>query len=172
MKYCYLLLLLLMIQRGICSESKPKFYKRLLYPEVIKRLQAAAANYPETVRSFDAMKKYKDFLLPNTCQDDELCRHYVLKITNWKSSEEVINKRPHMLLIGSMHGNEIIGTNMLTYLAEILGKNRNREDVWDVLNSLMIIMIPMANPQGFHRVVRVRIYLKNKKKILKFFFIF
>lgn len=152
-----ILILLLLTVSTLCDTSQ-KYYKKLKYEEVVQRIEAAVIEYPESIQMFDAMEKYSKYLSKNTCSEDKVCKHYVLKITNWKSPIEEINKRPQMLLVGSMHGNEVVGTNVLTYLTEVIGKQRNREDIWDMLNSLMIVMIPMANPQGFFKVVRVSFF--------------
>lgn len=165
------LLLTLLLLLPSTPKTTETHYKRLLYPEVIERLEKAAIKYPETIKIFDAMEKYEKIMIKNKCQNNELCKHYIVKLTNWKSPLEEIKKRPQIFLIGSMHGNEVVGTNMLTYLTEIFGGNRNRRDIWELLNSRVFVFIPMANPQGYYRVVRVSFFLKVEKDFFLIFFI-
>lgn len=114
-----------------------------------------------------------DYLNMSRCSGNEVCQHPVIKVTNFKSPISEINKRETVFFVGSMHGNEIIGTNVLTYLVELFSKVRAGESlgnsdyldtkndqeidsaVWRTLNSKVLLIIPMANPYGYAHKERV-----------------
>ena len=89
----------------------------------------------------------------------------MVKLTNFNSPIEEINRRETVFLVGSMHGNEVVGTNTLTYLIEIFSRGRSLEfndshiseeslasisnTVARILDTKVLVIIPMANPYGY-----------------------
>ena len=144
-------LLKLVILGTLTTWASLKPYKNLSYRQVVEKIAIATKTYPETIQSFNAAERFKSKLNKNYCDNNrEICKHPVVITTNFKSSLEEITRRPTMLLVGSMHGNEIVGTNTITYFIEKLGELRTKNtEVWDLLNKVLIVMIPMANPNGF-----------------------
>ena len=134
--------------------SKP--YERLTYHKVLSILETAAKNSPETISLEEATEKYSEYLNPLTCSGGP-CRYPIVTITNFNSSKEDISRRPQLLLIGSFHGNEILGTHTLTYLIKHISEKRYSERFWRMLNTRRLVIYPMANPFGFSRDRRVKI---------------
>ena len=131
-----------------------KSYTRLEYPEVIQILEDYSRKYPESIQLDDASIQYNQLLNERMCGKN-LCKHPVVTLTNFKSPSEEISKRPQVLLIGSMHGNEIVGTNTLVRFIQKAAENRYG-NFWNLLNTRMIVIVPMANPHGFYNVKRVK----------------
>jgi Zinc carboxypeptidase len=83
-----------------------------------------------------------------------------------------------------MHGNEVVGTNVLTYLIEIFSKSRGSEKLRNneteedrlmidstvarILSTKVLIIIPMANPYGYFHDVRVKFLIFSLNILLTF----
>jgi len=65
-----------------------------------------------------------------------------------------------VILIGGIHGNEIVGTNAIIYLTRYFLENVNTNETLSYyMRNRMMIFYPISNPYGFYNNVRVR----NKK---------
>ena len=59
---------------------------------------------------------------------------------------------PMFKYIGNMHGNEVVGRQLLIYLAEYLAKGYGHDSrVTALLNNTEIFLLPTLNPDGFSR---------------------
>lgn len=60
------------------------------------------------------------------------------------------------MLIGGIHGDEVLGPNILINLVEfLLQKNEEEEDITELIKSRLIIILPISNPSGFYMNRRV-----------------
>ena len=58
--------------------------------------------------------------------------------------------------MGSIHGNERLGANIIMYLAEyLLTNNLDDEYITNLIKNRLLILLPMANPYGYYHNVRV-----------------
>lgn len=61
--------------------------------------------------------------------------------------------RPNVKYIGNMHGDEVVGRELLMSFIELL-LTSDRDDVRDLTNSMNIFIVPTMNPDGFARGTR------------------
>jgi hypothetical protein len=75
-------------------------------------------------------------------------------LTNFEKKN---NDKPEVFFSGCLHGNERIGPNVLAYLSSYLLSNYG-SDSWItyLLDNRKIVLMPMANAQGYFFKKRVR----------------
>lgn len=75
--------------------------------------------------------------------------------------------KPEVKLIGNMHGNEVVGRELLIRLADHMCDAWNSKDkeIVDLLNRTNIHILPSMNPDGFelaYRTVSIASLFYNK----------
>ena len=61
-----------------------------------------------------------------------------------------------VLIMGGIHGDERLGPNIVTYLAEyLIDRNQNDVEITNLIKNRMIILYPMSNPSGYYYNQRV-----------------
>ncbi|XP_039751750.1 carboxypeptidase D-like isoform X2 [Pararge aegeria] len=107
------------------------------YVKMEKFLQDLAASYPDITRLTRIGK---------SVEDREL---YVLEIT--KSPGRHIPGKPEFKYVANMHGNEVVGRELLLLLAKYLCQEYKRGDkrIQNILNSTRIHLMPSMNPDGY-----------------------
>ncbi len=63
--------------------------------------------------------------------------------------------KPYVKYVANMHGDEVVGRQLLFQLAHFLLYNygHNERLTW-LLNNTQIVLIPSVNPDGFQRSIR------------------
>ncbi|EAS06119.2 zinc carboxypeptidase family protein (macronuclear) [Tetrahymena thermophila SB210] len=79
------------------------------------------------------------------------CLYFYAEITNFKNNQNNYTNIPQVLLTGGLQGNNTLGSNIVTYLAEYLLKNTNSTKIIQLLSERLIILYPIPNPQGFQQ---------------------
>lgn len=92
-------------------------YERLNYESVLSTLNELAKNNPDIIKVKDGANEYKKYMNEVKC-GDTICKYPIVTLTNFDSSYDEINSRPQTLLVGSIHGDEIVGTNTLVRFLE------------------------------------------------------
>jgi len=105
-------------------------------------------NFPRYCKLYDAKAENPNII--DTYCGESLCEHKYMILTDFDASEDQINSLPQVLFLGSIHGNEVLGANILINLAEYLLENIENPDLGRMLKSRYIILLPMANPSGFY----------------------
>ncbi|MBT6325563.1 MAG: hypothetical protein HOJ35_06310 [Bdellovibrionales bacterium] len=96
----------------------------------------------------EIVKKYSNIMtiesIGKTTQNNDL---WAIKISDNPSSDEL---EPEVKYIANMHGNEIVGRELMVFLINDLGKMYNAKDqqVLDLINNTEIYIIPSMNPDG------------------------
>jgi len=62
-------------------------------------------------------------------------------------TEEIVNKLPQVFYVGTFHGNEVLGANTLTYMAEYFLENPDQISE-SLMKERLFVMVPLANPSG------------------------
>ena len=93
---------------------------------------------------------------------EDLCTIYYVTITDFKINRE---NKVQVYLSGNLHGDEQLGPNVLTYLAEYLVTTYTDKNVsnFNNLREREIIMTPMTNAQGYYHNTRHELTDKNNK---------
>ncbi|KAJ8675417.1 hypothetical protein QAD02_011203 [Eretmocerus hayati] len=106
------------------------------YNEMELELKRIATNYPNISRLYSVGK---------SVQGREL---YVIEITNGTGFHRP--DRPEMKYIGNMHGNEVVGREILLLLARYLCENFGTDErVTNLVNRVRIHIMPSMNPDGY-----------------------
>ncbi len=105
------------------------------YLAMTAELERIANDYPEIVQLTSAGK---------SVQGREL---WLLKLSDQVAMEE---DEPKLLYIANMHGDEVVGREMMIYLARKLSSEYGQnERVTNLVNNSQIYIMPSMNPDGF-----------------------
>lgn len=129
-------------------------YTFLSYDEILQKIDDLAEDYPHLIRVEDGAKKY-DHIPKTFCGNDKPCKHLILKITDYKNPVRNINTLPQVLIIGGLHGDEVMSPEIVAYLAEHLLQNFEKSPLINrLLKNRLIILVPISNPSGYFRYQR------------------
>ncbi|MCF8060376.1 MAG: hypothetical protein K9K67_13830 [Bacteriovoracaceae bacterium] len=118
------------------DEGLDKNFGEYPYPEEIySRLKILVDQNPDILQSFSIGKSSKNREL------------FVVKISDNVAIDEF---EPEFKYIGNMHGNEIVGRDMLVlFIEDLVNRYRAGEkDVVNIINSTEIFIMPTMNPDG------------------------
>ncbi|MEO0424474.1 MAG: M14 family metallopeptidase [Pseudomonadota bacterium] len=109
------------------------------FDQVQADLEALAQQYPELTRLSTAQD---DYGLPT----DDRFEHFILRITNESTGFD----KPEMLIVGTQHGDEVVGVEVAIETARLLLESYG-SDPWltALVDEREIYFMPLANPQGF-----------------------
>ena len=85
----------------------------------------------------------------NIGQTEEGRTLWAIALSSYSPDEHVL-LRPEVKYIGNMHGNEVVGLEMLLYLIEYL-LTSNDNQVVQLMNTCRIWIMPSMNPDGLER---------------------
>ncbi|CAH1393560.1 unnamed protein product [Nezara viridula] len=114
----------------------PVDFKHHHYNELEQILLSLAAEYPSITRLYNIGKSVLGRQL------------FVLEITDLPGIHEP--GEPEFKYVANMHGNEVIGREMLILLAQYLCQNYgSNKTVTEIVNSTRIHLLPSMNPDGY-----------------------
>lgn len=114
----------------------PVNFKHHHYNELEQVLQSLAAEYPSITRLYNIGRSVYGRQL------------FVLEISDFPGIHEP--GEPEFKYVANMHGNEVIGREMLILLAQYLCQNYgSNKTVTDIVNSTRIHLLPSMNPDGY-----------------------
>eukprot|EP00117_Sycon_ciliatum_P049085 scpid23739/ scgid3551/ Carboxypeptidase D; Metallocarboxypeptidase D; gp180 len=117
---------------------KPARFSHHDHKALLKTLQDINRRFPHLTRLYDIGKSAEGRTLA------------VLEISDNPGKHEP--GEPEMKYVGNMHGNEVVGREMLLLLAGYLCENYGKsERVTHLLNSTRIHLMPTMNPDGYSR---------------------
>lgn len=140
-------LLVLVVIWGMCHITYQEPYKRINYHQLINMTQKAVQGNEDIFEYFEGYEHYPELLPPSDCNGEQI-KFPVIRATNFKRKLDEINSLPQVFLIGPLHGDEIVGAHVLTYLLQRIAAEKHTR-FWDILNSRMLIILPSSNAQGF-----------------------
>ncbi len=130
------------------------------YDTMVADLEALAATYPGLTQLVTAQDPVEQggFGLAADMDGAKELRHYILRITN----EGLGLNKPELLLVGSQHGNEVVGMEASLALARLLLESYG-QDPWltELVDGREIYLVPLANPYGFRKAIRYSVGLEG-----------
>lgn len=112
----------------------------LNYKELTNKLKELVINYPFLVRLESAGK---------SVENRELW--YLVISDNAKEDEN----EPKLIFIANMHGDEVVGRELMVILSEyILNNYGTDEKITNLVNNSQIFIMPSMNPDGFEKGIR------------------
>ena len=102
-------------------------------------LENLAKQNPETAQTFDLGKSVRGLAL------------FGIRISSGVDKPRKVLK-PSVYLIANMHGNEVVGRELLTHLAVVLLKGREHDErIRSLLDNVEVHIVPTMNPDGWLR---------------------
>lgn len=150
-------LVLIFVWITLVRVSSAATYPKLDYESAISKIRKLAHENKDIIKYEDGALKYKKKLHKLQCGDFK-CKYPILTITNFNSSKHEINHRPQSIILGGIHGDEVTSQNTAVYLLQWICKLKNTR-FWDVLNSQVLVLVPIANARGFYQNLRVRLLI-------------
>jgi len=137
-------------------------------PDVVKeyatQLWEETKDSKDPMRSYYTLDEYYAFMQQTAAQYPSICQLvqfgtsgqgrplYMMKISDNVTQEE---NEPELKYVGSIHGNEVVGYDMLLRLIQLLttqyGANTR---ITNIVNSTEMWINPMFNPDGYYLVQR------------------
>ena len=137
------------------SASAP--YKKQAYSQLLTKLKKIAEKHPDTAKYQNAKTTFKSLNKDLKCQSEEQCEFPIITLTNFKSSIPEIAQRPQILMIGSVNGDEPLGSASLLYFIESVVERRTSL-FWELLQTRLIVVAPIPNPRGFYSAEKVSFF--------------
>eukprot|EP00397_Hematodinium_sp_SG-2012_P006167 GEMP01006195.1.p1 GENE.GEMP01006195.1~~GEMP01006195.1.p1 ORF type:complete len:1003 (+),score=237.89 GEMP01006195.1:99-3107(+) len=127
------------------------------YAEITTFFKKLQQDHGDIVEVFDALKKWPDIAPDKTdlprCGNSP-CEWLVVHITNLTSYKQN-PLTPEMYISGCLHGDEIIGPNIVTEYAGFLAAEYEKNpDITHMLNTRSLWITPMTNAAGYHAIKR------------------
>ena len=98
-----------------------------------------AKNYPDTAQTFVLGKSVKGLEL------------FGMRISSGVDKPRKLLK-PSVYLVANMHGNEVVGRELLTHLADVLVRGRGYDErIRMLLDNVEVQIVPTMNPDGWLR---------------------
>ncbi len=118
------------------------------YASMVAELQQLALDHPALAEYFTAQDAYGLPAVPDGAQQ---LVHPILRITN----EALGLDKAEILLVGSQHGDEVVGMEVGVATARLLLESYGT-DPWltELVDRREIYILPLANPHGFNHGVR------------------
>ena len=121
------------------------------YMSLLERLKHSQLNQ-SIFRFTDGFENYSIQPRPKCGKNNHFtCRNPVFEIANFQKGNEFVQTLPTVLLIGGFHGDEVVGSNALFYLIDLIEKNHTKDPyLMLLLENVRILILPMANVNGFY----------------------
>ncbi len=118
------------------------------YSSMVAELEQLATDHPALAEYFTAQDAYGLASVPDGAQQ---LVHPILRITN----EALGLDKPEILLVGTQHGDEVVGMEVGVATARLLLESYGT-DPWltELVDRREIYILPLANPHGFNHAVR------------------
>jgi hypothetical protein len=134
--------------------------KYLSYTSIVSRLRALATAAPDIVTVWSAQSKF-GLASPGFCDSITPCQHWFATVTGPQSNRSLLEiplaERPQVFFSGNLHGDEKVGPMALIYFLEHLIRHwKDGDNPWitKLVNSRVIIALPISNPLGYSHSVR------------------
>ncbi len=145
-------------------------YKKITYEDFINLLTDIAHTSQDS-SIFKISNAFEDFKISDipACSSDlsGKCSNPLIEITNFENGEKYVKSLPTILLIAGFHGDEVIGTQALFYLIRLIKNNyKTDKNIYALLQKTRILVLPMANVNGFEGLKREEtVTISGKKSI-------
>mmetsp|Transcript_32855 Transcript_32855/g.29150 ORF Transcript_32855/g.29150 Transcript_32855/m.29150 type:complete len:293 (-) Transcript_32855:735-1613(-) len=137
------ILLFLLLTQGSLQQQP---YRELSYDEILGRLYQLSNQYPNLITVESVHSKYGVPHQYGNCGNSR-CLIIMANLTDTQFHNEF---KPQVYISGTVHGNERLGANVVTYLIEYLLENYGSDPfVTQLLREREIIITPFVNAQGY-----------------------
>ena len=132
----------------------------ILFTDLVKPAKSLVSGYPtpeQTQAKIVALaKKYPDLLTVTEIGKSKEGRPLLfVRVTAPANSGKPLAARPEFKYIANMHGDEIVGRELMIRLIEDLASHYGNEArITDLLNSVQVYILPSMNPDGATHQVR------------------
>ncbi|XP_064621988.1 carboxypeptidase E-like [Lineus longissimus] len=144
MKFSLCILAILPIILGVCRSFQLKHHD---YVELVQSLREVHQNCPEITQIYN-LTNFDGFSDLTPLGN----RLTVIEFAAPVDPEELKGARPHFKYVGNMHGNEVVGREMLLKLADYLCEEWNKgtnPEIVELLKKTVIHIMPSMNPDGW-----------------------
>lgn len=131
-------------------------YKYIHYDDIVNLMTSlqSSSNYNQIFKIYDGFEHHKISSIPKCGNTD--CLNPIFEVSSFYKGAEYVSTLPVVLLIGGMHGDEVIGSNTYYYLLKYFDSEFMRKDsVKVLLESVRFIILPASNPNGFFNHNRI-----------------
>jgi hypothetical protein len=143
--------------------SPPVDYKFIYYADFMKLVDKLQAHplYDRYMRITEGFSHYN--INPTPYCGNESCKNPIIEIADFTKGPEFVNSLPVVLLVAGFHGDEVVGTNSLYRMIELFCDNFFKQKLWsNLIGNVRIMMLPMANVNGFYHQKREETVLLNE----------
>jgi hypothetical protein len=143
--------------KGLGDELRQK---QVLFVELEKPAKSFTADYPSSEQTIQKMKdlakKFPALVTLTEIGKSKEGRPLVFaRVTAPAGQGKPITARPEFKYIANMHGDEIVGRELMIRLIEDLASHYGTDSrITDILNSIQVYILPSMNPDGATHQVR------------------
>ena len=110
------------------------------YEDMVKFMEKVHADYPHITRLYDIGESVQGRALK------------VIEISDKPGIHEV--GEPEVKYVGNMHGNEVVGRELILHLSRYLCKNYDKDpEIRRFIDNTRIHLLPSMNPDGYERAI-------------------
>lgn len=153
------LFLLMLILAGfvVCEVEliDEPFFKSITYLNYMELMNKVrqSEHFEKIFKVSDGYKQYNINERP-IC-DGKFCVNPIFEVSSFYKGEDFVKTLPTVMVVGTIHGNEVVGAYTLYHLIEYINSYFNEKEYLRILlENVRFLFLPIANPNGFYELTR------------------